>query len=241
MNIKTLSIITILILIISSISIFAITKEEITGETVYGTIEHGEHFGQILSTTPTKFIIVDDEFSIKEVWINVNTDTESSSFKLIKLSSRPTLTTLLDTPDYHFYEVETSNILKSNTRKSKIIFQVENNWIKNNSIDSDNIKLKVFKDIDWVELPTKKTIEEYDYSQYEADVEEFLQYYVITGPKIEYYDEPETSITETKHIPPKTEKPSSNLNIITGLIIFALLGIVIYSITQFKIVKRHKK
>ena len=208
MNIKDITILTTLLLIFSNLVIAA---EDITGEATYGTIEFSKHWEKLSAVEPTKFLANNEEFNIREIWINVNTETENSVFKLIKLPYRPVTTPILNTESYQFYEFKTSNILKSNTRTSKIIFRVKKEWVENNSIDEDNIRLNVFKDIDWIKLSTKKRISiNEEFYEFESDVNEFLQYYAISAPKKVFYDEKTTSenpetIKKTETI---SEKPA---------------------------------
>src|SRR3989344_4099972 len=86
MNIKDITILTTLLLIFSNLVIAA---EDITGEATYGTIEFSKHCEKLSAVEPTKFLANNEEFDIREIWINVNTETENSVFKLIKLPYRP--------------------------------------------------------------------------------------------------------------------------------------------------------
>ncbi len=221
MNIKTLTILIYFILIINSI----LVSGELTGEVVYGTIEYSKHWEGLDNLNPTKFILEDDEIAIKEIWINVNQETEDSNMKIVKLKEKPIKTTLLEAEGYQFYEIKTSNILKSNTRKSKILFRVEKSWISDNNIDSDNIKLKVYKDLEWITLETEKTgIENNEEIEYETELTEFLQYYIITGKKFEYYDQPvEEAVEEIKKTAPVTQKPGITITYDVLAIILAVI------------------
>ena len=235
-----LKLFTMLILILN----INIVSAAINGDVVYGTVEYSKHWQNLYSTQPTKFIINDEQFGISEVWINVINDAENSNMKLVKLAERPVTTTLLDDLGYNFYRIETSNILKSNTKLSKIIFKVNLDWIESNDIDIDNIKLRNYNNLEWEELPTKKITEGNGIIiEYEAELSEFRQYYAITGKKNLFYDR---SVETKEEIPSKTEleenkeetlKTGQNgitISFSTLLVIVVVIFIVIFLKVKFE-------
>ncbi len=213
---------------------------EITGAVAFNTTEVAKHWESLSSSKPTKFMVEDPDVAITQIWINVAQKTESSGMTLRQLPYQPVTTTLLEAQGYRYYEIKTSNILKSNTLVSKIIFSVERRWLDENGIDSNSLVLKMFKDVDWIALPTVKTGAGSDAQiEYSADTTEFLQYFAIAGIKkpVSVAPIPVEKSTEPVAAAPISEQPARQWDIS----IISLIAVVILLVVLLVVVLSQKK
>ena len=241
---KTLFILFTLSLLLSSLNALAIT-----GDVVYGTSEYSKHWETLDPVNPTIFIIEDGNFGINEVWINVNTEAEQSSIRIVQLADKPVMTTELESEGFKFFEFHTSNILKSNTRTSKIIFSVPVSWLEENTVSKESIKLKSYDGLEWETLETRRIDENGVNIKYETDIKIFRQYLAIGGKETVYYDkvqeETEKEEVIAEIVKEQVEEPKFEVGLGTIITIIAIVFIIIL-ITMVKIntkkpKKKHKK
>ncbi len=83
---------------------------------------------------------------------------------------------------YRYIELEKTNISDGDIESANFSFRVEKDWIDNNSIDPDSVRLMRY-DEGWEELPTEETDDDDDYRYYRAESPGF-SVFAITGDEL---------------------------------------------------------
>jgi len=220
-----------------------------TGLTVFITNNFNTHFETLTHLEPNKIVLKgNDDFAIREVWINVRGPTENSDLKVVKATSLPELVTLPQELVYDMYDIETSHILPSNTAASKIIFNIKKEWITQNNINPARIIMKAYNDGTWLTLDTIKYKEiSKDVIQFQATTPIFYTHYIITGEKFKTIVETKTPIEPVQNKTTTKEPSDISTSGITTLSILIILIAVIAAIgikdksKQQKTIKKIKK
>jgi PGF-pre-PGF domain-containing protein len=134
----------------------------------------------------------------------------------------------IDKNVYRYVEIIKEGIDDKNITNIQVGFKVNKNWIKENEIDANRIKLFKFKDNSWMVLETEKTSEDANSVYYKTSPPD-LSTFVIAGEKVEKMSsskEKETTFGG-ENVPKRT--PAGIIFWIGGsIVILIIVGIVIY-------------
>ncbi len=131
----------------------------------------------------------DDEYGVRSISISVNTYTRDVRITVEKLDEEPADVTVDVTRNgeravSHYMDIEAENLDDDRIDDSTIEFNVEQDWIDANDIDTETVRLERYHDGDWQELVTELVDGTGATWVFEAETPGF-SYFAVTGASTE--------------------------------------------------------
>lgn len=177
------------------------------------------------------------DHGVVDINIQVNNPANSVSISVQKLAGEPaTVTQTVTGSVYRYLDITKTGTADTNVKSAKVRFEVESFWISANNIDASTISLNRFSNGVWQKLTTRLISSDSTKFTFEADTPGFSTF-AITGQEIEVEPAPqqpstpseETPATETPTEETPTEGLTSNVWVIAGIVVAAVVGIGIYA------------
>jgi PGF-pre-PGF domain-containing protein len=125
--------------------------------------------------------IENENIAITQITFTLSEATSEASLTVDKLESKPSSLPDPSNKAYQYIKITTTNL--ENVVEAKLTFKVALDWINNNKIDKNSIKLNRYQDGTWKELETTILEETDSYILYESASPGF-SYFAITGKEI---------------------------------------------------------
>ncbi|ADE36533.1 S8 family serine peptidase [Methanohalophilus mahii] len=112
-----------------------------------------------------------------------------------------------------------SSGFENHIRNSSVTFKVEKEWITQENIDIENIRLEVFEDGQWISLPTEYIDEVGNYLHFKTATDKYLNSpFVIAGSEMEQKSNAENDnvIAETNNLNTQKTDTNESVNNVSG-------------------------
>lgn len=158
--------------------------------------------------------VVSNEFGVKEISISVINPANNVKILVEKLSGKPASVTKNVTGKvFQYLKIDKTNLNDSDLNgTARIKFQVNQSWLKSNSLEARNIILKRFADNNWQDLKTTLLSTDGIYAYYEAETPGFSYFAIAEGavvvPTAPVPDMPEAGEAEAGGEETSGEQPS---------------------------------
>ena len=166
--------------------------------------------------------VVSNEFGVKEISISVINPANNVKILVEKLPGKPASVTKNVTGKvFQYLKIDKTNLNDSDLNgTARIKFQVNQSWLKSNSLEARNIILKRFADNNWQDLKTTLLSTDATYAYYEAETPGFSYFAIsevaVVVPTAPVPQMPEAGETEaggeetsTEEQPSAQEPPST--------------------------------
>ncbi|NQV09181.1 PGF-pre-PGF domain-containing protein [Candidatus Woesearchaeota archaeon] len=139
---------------------------------------------QVMSTGYTQMTIAKADLGFDSIKIGVNKKLDNVEITVKKLNSKPEAVTEPLNKLYQYIEVVKSVIKDVDVNDVKISIKVKKDWILNNSIDEDSVKVNRWEVDKWNSLSTTKASSDDTYVYYDA-TSPGLSYFAITASEVD--------------------------------------------------------